>query len=210
MLGTQRLIDRFQSNLHTFYLYSPSPTAMASLADLFEFLASPNPSARHLALQNLVGHTPKTAAQRHIFIPSTLAPLDATEEQTAGAGGGGLLGVGSGGKMGEEDKRKVGGIRDMMGLCRDQAVSLCQAERIRWTAVKSRTYETVEPSYSSIMELMCQMTAHDALSALINLSDNFAVARHIAADEEYIVWLISYTAVNPYLLPLFPYWDISR
>lgn len=97
---------------------------MASLADLFEFLSSPNPSARHLALQNLVGHTPKSAAERHIFVPSTLAPLASSDgTQVESSGGGGLLGSGSGGKMGEDDKRKVQGIRDMMGLCRDQAVS---------------------------------------------------------------------------------------
>lgn len=103
---------------------------MASLTDLFEFLSSPNPSARHLALQNLIGHTPKSAAQRHIFIPSTLAPLASSSEEGSqkGNGGGGLMGSGSGGKMGEEDGRKVQGIRDMMGLCRDQAVSLIGSE----------------------------------------------------------------------------------
>ncbi|KAI9633399.1 putative cytoplasm protein [Dioszegia hungarica] len=134
---------------------------MASLTDLFEFLSSPNPSARQIALQNLVGHTPNTAAQRHIFVPSILAPLaSAGQAQSNGASGGGLLG-GGGWKMTEDDGRKVQGIRDLMGMCRDQGV-----------------------------------IAHDALSALINLSDSFAVARHIADDRDYLVWLVSYTA-NP-------------
>ena len=39
------------------------------------------------------------------------------------------------------------------------------------------------------------MMAHDAVSALVNLSDNLAVARHLV-DPEYLVWLVSYTAVG--------------
>jgi hypothetical protein len=85
---------------------------MASLVDLFEFLDSPNPSARHLALQNLIGHTAKNDPQRHIFIPSSLA----------GAGGGGLLPEKR--KQGsEEDQVKIKALKDLCALCQDQAVS---------------------------------------------------------------------------------------
>lgn len=40
-----------------------------------------------------------------------------------------------------------------------------------------------------------QMIAHDALSALINLSDTLIVARHLA-DETFLAFLISYTCVS--------------
>ena len=40
-----------------------------------------------------------------------------------------------------------------------------------------------------------QIIAHDALSALINLSDDLAVAWHLV-DHEFLVWLVSYTAVS--------------
>ena len=84
---------------------------MASLIELFEFLDSPNPSARHLALQNLVGHTGKNQPQRHIFIPSTMAGLSS----------GGL--VPEKRKQGsEDDVAKVKAIKDMCALCQDQAV----------------------------------------------------------------------------------------
>ena len=84
---------------------------MASLIDLFEFLDSPNPSARHLALQNLIGHTAKNDPQRHIFIPSSLA----------GSGGGGLLPEKR--KQGsEEDQVKIKALKDLCALCQDQAV----------------------------------------------------------------------------------------
>lgn len=106
---------------------------MASLTDLFEFLSSPNPSARQIALQNLVGHTPNTAAQRHIFVPSILAPLaSAGQAQSNGASGGGLLG-GGGWKMTEDDGRKVQGIRDLMGMCRDQGVGHPSLASWAWT-----------------------------------------------------------------------------
>jgi hypothetical protein len=40
------------------------------------------------------------------------------------------------------------------------------------------------------------MIAHDAVSSLINLSDNLAVAKNLM-DREFLVWLVSYTAVRP-------------
>jgi hypothetical protein len=40
-----------------------------------------------------------------------------------------------------------------------------------------------------------QMIAHDAFSALINLSDTVIVARHLA-DETFLKFLISYTCVR--------------
>lgn len=85
---------------------------MSELTELFQFLDSPNPAARQIALQNLLGHTAKNDPQRHIFIPSV----------TGGLGGGGLLpqkrkdGAG-------DDERKIKGLRDLCGLCRDQPVS---------------------------------------------------------------------------------------
>ncbi|WVQ86231.1 hypothetical protein IAT38_008399 [Cryptococcus sp. DSM 104549] len=121
---------------------------MASLIELFEFLDSPNPSARHLALQNLLGQTPKTAPHRSIFVPSSFA---------GNATGGGLVPAKR--REGQdEDEVKVKALKDLANLCRDQAP-----------------------------------IAHDALSALINLSDTLAIARHIV-DEEFLVWLVSYTA----------------
>lgn len=48
---------------------------------------------------------------------------------------------------------------------------------------------------SAFLSCVGQPIAHDALSALINLSDNLAVARHIV-DKEFLVWLVSYTAVS--------------
>ena len=86
---------------------------MSDLSELFQFLDSPNPSVRQLALQNLVGHTPKTSPQRGIFIPSTLAgrssdgaALRTDKQQTNG-----------------QDEIKVKALRDLTVLCRDQAVS---------------------------------------------------------------------------------------
>lgn len=117
------------------------------LTELFQFLSSPNPAARQIALQNLIGHTPKAAPERHIFIPTSFAPLPG--ETTPG----GKRKTGS-----EADEVKVQAIKDLASLCRDQAV-----------------------------------IAHDALSALINLSDDLAVARQLA-DKEFLVWLVSYTA----------------
>ncbi|KAL1412416.1 Protein hgh1 [Vanrija albida] len=127
---------------------------MASLTELFEFLASPNPAARQIALQNLVGHTAKNDPQRHIFIPSSFAPL-AGETTTADGGG---LQTQKRKAEHEADAAKVKALHDLADLCRDQAA-----------------------------------IAHDALSALINLSDNLSVARHLASDE-FLVWLVSYTA----------------
>jgi len=107
-------VDRVGCSLQSVIKHTtthPQPI-MASLVDLFEFLDSPNPSARHLALQNLVGHTAKNDPQRHIFIPSSLA----------GAGGGGLLPEKR--KQGsEEDQAKIKALKDLCALCRDQAVS---------------------------------------------------------------------------------------
>ena len=84
---------------------------MASLSELFQFLDSPNPSARQLALQNLVGHTAKNDPQRQIFIPTSFA----------GTSGGGL--VPEKRKQGaEEDENKVKALKDLCALCADQAV----------------------------------------------------------------------------------------
>ncbi|RSH87013.1 hypothetical protein EHS25_003501 [Saitozyma podzolica] len=122
---------------------------MTSLTELFQFLESPNPTARHLALTNLVGHTPKNAPQRSIFIPSALAGSSSL--------GGGL--VPEKRKAGDdEDEVKIKAIKDLAMLCQDQA-----------------------------------MIAHDAVSSLINLSDNLAVAKNLM-DREFLVWLVSYTA----------------
>lgn len=49
--------------------------------------------------------------------------------------------------------------------------------------------------------LNCQQIAHDALSALINLTDVLAVAKQLM-DEPFLVWLVSYTAVCPLNLSL--------
>jgi hypothetical protein len=88
---------------------------MASLIELFQFLDSPNPSARHLALQNLVGHTAKNQPERHIFIPSPFAGTGTT--------GGGLLPE-KRKQDSEQDELKLKALRDLMELCSDQAVSL--------------------------------------------------------------------------------------
>jgi hypothetical protein len=86
---------------------------MTSLTELFQFLESPNPTARHLALTNLVGHTPKNAPQRYIFIPSALSGSSSL--------GGGL--VPEKRKAGDdEDEIKIKAIKDLAMLCQDQAV----------------------------------------------------------------------------------------
>ena len=112
---------RFQHFPNTLY---HNTTDMSELTELFQFLDSPNPAARQIALQNLLGHTAKNDPQRHIFIPSV----------TGGLGGGGLLpqkrkdGAG-------DDERKIKGLRDLCGLCRDQPVSeiqLAPAAIVRW------------------------------------------------------------------------------
>ncbi len=87
---------------------------MSGLTELFQFLDSPNPSARHLALQNLVGLTPKNAPDRGIFIPSSFAGIS--------NGGGGLLPE-KRKTVSEEDERKIKALKDLTVLCRDQAVS---------------------------------------------------------------------------------------
>ena len=93
---------------------------MISLSDVFEFLDSPNPSARHLALQNLIGHTAKNDPQRHIFIPSSLAGQ---------ASGGGLIPEKR--KQGsEEDEAKIKVLKNLADLCRDQAVSVVKSAGI--------------------------------------------------------------------------------
>lgn len=127
---------------------------MAELTELFEFLHSPNPAARQIALQNLIGHTAASSENRHIFIPSSFAALPGEKpEENSG------LAVKR--KEGQEqDEAKILVLKDLAMLCRDQAI-----------------------------------IAHDALSALINLSDNLAVARHLA-DHSFLVWLVSYTAVS--------------
>ncbi|GHJ85089.1 hypothetical protein NliqN6_1491 [Naganishia liquefaciens] len=122
---------------------------MSSLADLFEFLHSPNPDARQVALTNLVGHTAKGQAARSIFIPNGSTPTKAqlvanqNGEQTKA--------------LSQAELFKIGMLEDLKLLCRDQA-----------------------------------MIAHDAFSALINLSDTIIVARHLA-DEPFLKFLISYT-----------------
>jgi hypothetical protein len=41
--------------------------------------------------------------------------------------------------------------------------------------------------------------AHDAISALINLSDTIAAAKYLV-EQDFLVWLISYTAVcHPFI-----------
>lgn len=86
---------------------------MASLTELFQFLDSPNPSARHLALQNLIGHTPKNSTNRNIFIPSSFAGNIAS--------GSGL--VPNKRKDGsDEDEIKIKALKDLTYLCMDQAV----------------------------------------------------------------------------------------
>lgn len=124
---------------------------MSDITELFQFLSSPNPDARQIALQNLVGHTLKNDPQRHIFIPSSFAPLP-----NESAGNGGVKRK----EGSESDEVKVKALRDLATLCQDTAA-----------------------------------IAHDAISALINLTDNLAVARQLAT-EDFLVWLVSYTAVS--------------
>ncbi|KAI5452890.1 Protein hgh1 [Naganishia albida] len=122
---------------------------MSSLADLFEFLHSPNPDARQVALSNLVGHTAKGQAARSIFIPNGSTPTKAqliADENGAQSK-----------SLSQEELFKIGMLEDLKLLCRDQAV-----------------------------------IAHDAFSALINLSDTVIIARHLA-DEPFLTFLISYT-----------------
>lgn len=40
-----------------------------------------------------------------------------------------------------------------------------------------------------------QHIAHDAFSALVNLADTLAVARHLV-DDDFLTFLVSYTAVS--------------
>ena len=88
---------------------------MSSLADLFEFLHSPNPDARQVAITNLVGHTAKGQAARSIFIPNGSTPTKAqlianqNGEQTKA--------------LSQTELFKVGMLEDLKLLCRDQAVS---------------------------------------------------------------------------------------
>jgi hypothetical protein len=86
---------------------------MTELVELFQFLDSPNPAARQIALTNLLGHTAKNDPERHMFIPSV----------TGGIGGGGLLPQ-KRGAASEDDERKIKALRDLCGLCRDQPVCL--------------------------------------------------------------------------------------
>lgn len=95
---------------------------MSSLADLFEFLHSPNPDARQVALTNLVGHTAKGQAARSIFIPNGSTPTKAqlvanqNGEQTKA--------------LSQTELFKIGMLEDLKLLCRDQAVSrLCHLIR---------------------------------------------------------------------------------
>lgn len=92
---------------------------MTSLADLFEFLHSPNPDARQVALTNLVGHTPKGAAQRSIFIPSISAPTFQSPEQEQTSGN-----AASARKPSAQDATKLEMLQDLKMLCRDVAVSI--------------------------------------------------------------------------------------
>jgi len=90
-------------------------TAMTELVELFQFLDSPNPAARQIALTNLLGHTAKNDPERHMFIPSV----------TGGLGGGGLLPQ-KRNAASEDDERKIKALRDLCGLCRDQPVCSSQ------------------------------------------------------------------------------------
>ena len=101
---------------------------MSDLTVLFEFLSSPNPAARQIALENLIGHTVKTDPARHVFIPSLSAPLFVEDEveqegQVKASASGSGLGAGAG-KTAEEDRVKVRMLRDLSNLTRDQAVRL--------------------------------------------------------------------------------------
>lgn len=152
---------------------------MSDLTELFEFLSSPNPAARQIALQNLVGHTPKNAPLRHIFIPSSFAGTSASA-----ANGGGLVVPEKRKLEAEEDAKKVGALKNLCGLCGDQAVCF-------FSYVCLYILRTIVDG---------QMIAHDALSALINLSDTLAAARHMV-DEDFLIWLVSYTSVRLLIFP---------
>lgn len=130
---------------------------MSELSQLFEFLSSPNPAARQIALKNLIGHTPKNDPQRDIFIPSAFAAAPGDTAQKADGGG---LQPNKRKEGAEQDDAKVKAIQDLANLCRDQAA-----------------------------------IAHDALSALINLTDSLAVSRQLM-QPDFLVWLMSYTAVS--------------
>jgi len=93
-------------------LYTTATSIMTELVELFQFLDSPNPAARQIALTNLLGHTAKNDPERHMFIPSV----------TGGIGGGGLLPQ-KRNAASEDDERKIKALRDLCGLCRDQPVS---------------------------------------------------------------------------------------
>jgi hypothetical protein len=93
--------------------YITAISTMTELVELFQFLDSPNPAARQIALTNLLGHTAKNDPERHMFIPSV----------TGGIGGGGLLPQ-KRNAASEDDERKIKALRDLCGLCRDQPVCL--------------------------------------------------------------------------------------
>lgn len=149
---------------------------MTTLQDLFQFLHSPNPDARQLALENLIGHTPKSSPNRSIFIPSGSTPLW-EDLETSGLGG-----KVKDESVREEETAKVGMLRDLKMLCRDQAVS-------GWLELGSGE----APTNCSLA--LRQMIAHDSLSALINLSDTILVAKHLV-DPDWLGFLVSYTAVS--------------
>jgi hypothetical protein len=69
------------------------------LAQLTSFLRDKNPAVRHIALENLLGHTPEGAADRAIF---TNGPKTAAGEPET--------------------------IRDIKILCRDQLVCVCSCD----------------------------------------------------------------------------------
>jgi hypothetical protein len=93
--------------------YITATSIMTELVELFQFLDSPNPAARQIALTNLLGHTAKNDPERHMFIPSV----------TGGIGGGGLLPQ-KRNAASEDDERKIKALRDLCGLCRDQPVCM--------------------------------------------------------------------------------------
>ncbi len=55
--------------------------------------------------------------------------------------------------------------------------------------------EMIRGRMSSDYVCASQIIAHDALKALVNLSDTLMVARNLV-DEEFLTFLISYTAVS--------------
>lgn len=91
---------------------------MSSLTELFEFLHSPNPDAREVALTNLIGHTPKTQPGRSIFIPS--ASSTPIHVQKQGPQSGVPVKQNS-----AEDAVKLEMLEDLKTLCRDVTVSVC-------------------------------------------------------------------------------------